>query len=96
MGEFRIEVSNGPDTVGHATGLLEEDLLEPLAEPVFGFDADGNFFDNDIVPVTPVVPGGETMSSGARVGARVRHEPEGQYGGAKVSCLSKFPWQLHC
>jgi len=96
MGEFIIGVSNGPDTVGHATGLLEEDLLEPLAEPIFGFDADGNFFDNDIVPVTPVAPGGEMMSSDARVSVRVRQEHEGQYGGSKVSYLSKFPQQVHC
>lgn len=93
MGEFRIEGDDDPSSVGGPSGMLRgEDLLEPLAEPDFGFDADGNFFDHAPNPVTPAVPGGATVPSDAGASARVRQEhEEGKYDGAEVS----FPANFH-
>ncbi|KAF2798527.1 hypothetical protein K505DRAFT_405148 [Melanomma pulvis-pyrius CBS 109.77] len=86
MGEFRVEGDDDPSSVGGPSGMLRaEDLLEPLAEPDFGFDAEGNFFDHAPHPVTPAVPGGANVPSDAGASARVRQEhEEGRYDGTEL------------
>ncbi|KAF2708214.1 hypothetical protein K504DRAFT_482667 [Pleomassaria siparia CBS 279.74] len=85
LGEFRIEGDDGLGSIGGPGEMFGEDMLEPLAEPDFGFDADGNFFDNAAQPVTPAPPGGTVVLSDAGVSARVRREhEEGQQDGTEV------------
>lgn len=96
LGDFRLAGDNGPSSVGGSGLFAGEDLLEPLAEPDFGFDADGNFFDHAANPVTPKVSGRAAMQSdaGASAGVRQEHE-EGQMGGAEVSSTADFHCDLH-
>jgi len=93
LGDFRLAGDNGPSSVGNTGLFVGENLLEPLAEPDFGFDADGNFFDYTANPVTPKVSRGVMVQSNAGASARVRQEhEEGQMGGAEVSLTA----DIHC
>ncbi|KAF2464897.1 uncharacterized protein BDR25DRAFT_296064 [Lindgomyces ingoldianus] len=80
---------DGAGTMGGPSGIVgEEGIMEPLEEPDFGFDADGNYIEFTPGPVisgTPAVPGAPTVPSDAGASARVRREhEEGHRAGAEL------------
>jgi meiotic recombination protein REC8 len=96
LGDFRLAGDNGLSSVGGSGLFVGEDLLEPLAEPDFGFDADGNFVDHAAIPVTPNVYGETVMQSDAGASERVRQEHEvGQMADVEVSLTADFHCDLH-
>jgi meiotic recombination protein REC8 len=89
-GEFRIEGDTGPGSIAGPSGILG-DIAEPLLEPDFGFDADGNFIDFadvDAVSGAPAMPPGSIVHSDAAAGSTIRQEHgDGQRASVEVSLL---------
>lgn len=98
VGEFRIEGHGGNSSVlGGPVRSRGEIIAEPLLEPDFGFDADGNMIDlapGQSIAGTPTP--GSAMYSNAAASAQMRQEHEaGQRAGIQVSPSASFHLRSH-